>query len=182
MSDPVFFPARLNCKHATLLSSVVGRMQAGQPYTPTPEELVELGNLAGAINMWANDPNSPCIKPEMRMHDPIARGDFSRKTWQAEVGVVDVFPFVHPGPPFNNGSGTYYMSVAEYQGDPWLRQLTVSATAGDMNGTNTSTGKQATVYMEPNSYPPGTQLYANILLKEDAPPGKAGSGFSIVWP
>lgn len=185
MTDPVFFPANLNCKHATLLSSVVGRMQAGQPYTPTQEELVELGNLAGAINMWANVPGSPCITQTLQMMPPIAIGDFSRKTFTAQNGVITVFPFTVPnGPP----GGLLYASASEFQGDPYMRKMTLSLEAGDMQAPLSSNGKQPTIYgniaAAPNApgLQPGATMYFNIETTEPIRPGYGGTGFSIVWP
>ena len=170
------FDASVTFAQQQTLSNVMGRLQAGSTFALTTQEFTDLSNLAGALNYWAAKAPAPAVN----VHDAIPRGDFSRKTWQASTGVVDVFPFLHPGPPFANGTGVYYMSVAEFQGDPWLRKLCVSKTSGDANCTNA--GKQATAYVNPGDYPIGTQLYANILLLENAPPGKAGSGFSIVWP
>lgn len=176
MSDR--FPASIRRHHQVVMSNVMGRLQAGSQVTLTPQEFADLSDLAGALNYWAAQ--SPAYP--QTMHDSIARGDFSRKTWQAQAGVIDVFPFVHPGAPFANGTGLYYLSAAEFQGDPWLRELNVSTVPGDMDGPHGSSGKQATVYLQPGDFPAGTILYANLLLLEPAPPGTAGSGFSIVWP
>lgn len=176
MSDR--FDASIKRGHQTTLSNVMGRLQSGSIFSLTPQEYIDLSDLAGALNYWAaQTPETPTA-----IHPEIVRGDFSRKTWQASADVIDVFPFVMPGPPFNNGTGDFYMSVAEFQGDPWLRRLCVSVIQGDMDGPHASQGKQATVYLQPGDFPAGTQLYANIVLTENAPAGKAGSGFSIVWP
>lgn len=189
MTDPVFFPARLNCKHASLLSSVVGRMQAGQPYVPTQEELVELGNLAGAINMWANAADSPCVAYQVSVAPPISDRDFDRKTYQAANGVIRAYPFVVPT---NRPAGALlYASAAEYQGSPYMRKMTLSTIAGDMNVTGAflSEGKQTTIYAkiaaapnEQDAIQPGATMYFNILTTEPIAPGSGGTGFSIVWP
>jgi hypothetical protein len=176
MSDR--FPASIRRHHQQVMSNVMGRLQAGATFNLTPQEYTALSDLAGALNYWAAQ--SPYLPTNT--HSTIARGDYVRREWQASVGVVDVFPFVHPGTPFANGTGTYYMSVAEYGGSPWLRRLSVSDVAGDMDSKFSSDGKQATVYVQPGDFPVGTLLYANILLLEEAPTGAAGSGFSIVWP
>lgn len=172
------FDASVTFTQQQTLSNVMGRLQSGSTFALTKQEFTELSNLAGALNYWAAKAPATAVS----VHDPIARGDFSRKTWQASADVVDVFPFVMPSPPFNNGTGSFYMSVAEFQGDPWLRKLCVSATSGDMKCPQPSQGKQATIYLGPGDFPAGTQLYANMQLMEPAPAGKAGSGFSIVWP
>ena len=176
MSDR--FDASIKRGHQTTLSSVMGRMQAGAQVTLTPQEFTDLSDLAGALNYWAAQ--SPAYP--YTMHDNIVRGDYSRKLFMAQDGVIDVFPFYMPGPPYANGTGIYYMSAAEFQGDPWMRRLSVSQTPGDMDAPNASDGKQATVYVNPGDFPAGTILYANLLLLEPAPPGTGGSGFSIVWP
>ena len=176
MSDR--FDASVKRGHQVTLSNVMGRLQAGSQVTLTPPEFTDLSDLAGALNYWAAQaPQTP-----LAMHDNIARGDFSRKTFQAQVGVIDVFPFVHPGAPFANGTGIYYLSAAEFQGDPWLRRLSVSTVAGDMDSPHAEDAKVPTVYLQPGDFLAGTSLYANLLLLEPAPPGTAGSGFSIVWP
>lgn len=177
MSDR--FDASIKRGHQVTLSNVMGRLQAGSLFSLTPQEFTDLSDLAGALNYWAAQvPETP-----INVHPEIAVGDFSRKTWQASAAIIDVFPFRMPAPPYANGTGLFYMSAAEYQGDPWLRRLTVSPVAGDMDADLASDGKQATLHLQAGTdFPAGTLLYANLLLLEPAPPGTAGSGFSIVWP
>ncbi len=177
MSDR--FDASIKRGHQVTLSNVMGRLQAGNVFSLTPQEFTDLSDLAGALNYWAAQvPETP-----LNMHGEIAVGDFVRRTWQASVGVIDVFPFRMPSPPYANGTGQFYMSAAEFQGDPWLRRLTVSPVAGDMDAGLSSDGKQATLHLDARvDFSAGTLLFANLLLLEDAPPGTAGSGFSIVWP
>lgn len=171
MSDR--FDASVKRGHQVTLSNVMGRLQAGSVFTLTPQELADLSALAGALNYWAAQVPSCATN----LHDEIPRGDYSRKTWQASVGVVDVFPFVMPA------TGPTYCSAAEYDGQPWMRRLTVSTVPGDMDASHASDGKQATIFLDAGlDFPAGTRLYANLLLLEDAPPGTAGTGFSIVWP
>ncbi len=180
MSDR--FPASIKRGHQVTLSNVMGRLQSGSIFSLTPQEYTDLSDLAGALNYWAAQaPEQP-----LAMHDTIQRGDFSRKLFEATPGVVDVFPFIMPAPPFNNGTGILYMSASENPSipgaSPWLRRLSVSTVAGDMDSPHAEDAKVPTVYLQPGDYPPGTILYANLLLLEPAPPGTAGSGFSIVWP
>lgn len=173
------FDASIKRGHQVTLSNVMGRLQAGNTFALTPQEFTDLSDLAGALNYWAAQvPETP-----MTMHAEIPVGDFGRRTWQASAGIVDVFPFRVPSPPYANGTGLFYMSAAEYQGDPWLRRMTVSPVAGDMDAGLSSDGKQTTIHLLAGTdFPAGTLLYANLLLLEDAPTGTAGSGFSIVWP
>lgn len=176
------FDASIKRGHQVTLSNVMGRLQAGDLFALTPVEYADLSDLAGALNTWAAE--SPAYP--QTMHAEIVRGDYSRRLFQAQVGIVDVFPFVHPGAPFANNTGVYYMSPSEnpsFPGaEPWLRRLSVSTIPGDMSSKLFSDAKQPTVYVRPDDFPAGTQLYANILLLELATPGTTGSGFSIVWP
>ena len=178
MSDR--FPASIKRGHQVTLSNVMGRLQAGSVFSLTPQEFTDLSDLAGALNYWSAQ------VPPLTMHDTIAIRDDSRKLFEAQAGVIDAFPFVMPGPPFNNGTGILYMSASENPSipgaGPWLRKLSVSTIAGDMDSQFFADAKQPTVYLHPGDFPPGTILYANLLLLEPAPAGTGGSGFSIVWP
>lgn len=180
------FDASLNCDHATLLSRVVGQMQAGVPYTPSPDDLNALGDLAGAINYWAQQPGACGSPPNVLVEPEIQAQDYDRKTFApSPPNQIVAFPFRIPHGPFPGPNGPLmYMSAAEFGGSPWLRRLSVSAQPGDMSGSHTSDGKQVTVYLKAGiDYPEGTLLYANLQITDaGAQPGTTGSGFSIVWP
>lgn len=177
MSDR--FDASVKRGHQVTLSNVMGRLQAGSQFVLTPQEFTDLSDLAGALNYWAAQaPADPTT-----MHAEIPAGDYGRREFAQAVGVVDVFPFRVPPPPYGASGGVMYMSASEFRGDPWLRRLTVSTVPGDMNAALASDSKQPTVYLTAGvDFPVGTLLYANLLLLEQATPGTTGSGFSIVWP
>ena len=171
MSDR--FPASIRRHHQVVMSNVMGRLQAGNVFALTPQEFTALSDLAGALNYWAaQTPEYPVdIQPE------IAGGDFSRKLFSASNEIVTAFPFRAPA------AGYVYMSAAEYGGQPWLRKLSISTTAGDMDGPVTVQGKETMAgFTVDAEFPAGTLLYANCVLVDAAPPGTTGSGFSIVWP
>ena len=135
---------------------------------------------------WGEQP-SPPLPPNstVRLHDMIQKGDYSRKLFLAEVGVVDAFPFVVSGPPYAPKGPLLYAAVSEFGGAPWIRVATISRTAGDLNPTtsiNWSRGKEANISMLAGiDAPVGTMLYINTMLDEDATPGTTRSGISIVW-
>lgn len=177
MSDR--FPAHIRRYHQEVMSNVMGRLQAGATFNLTPQEYTALSDLAGALNYWA----AQAVSLPKILHDDIPAGDYGRREFAQSVGVVDVFPFRVPPPPYGASGGTFYMSASEFRGDPWLRRLTVSTVAGDMDAALASDSKQPTVYLQAGiDFPVGTILFANLLLLEDATPGTTGSGFSIVWP
>lgn len=203
------FNASLAFKHQQLLSSVVGRMQAGQPFTPTAQELQDLGDLAGAINYWAEQAGGqpPALPIEGCADDTIkttiAWGDFKRYVTR-ETGPN------HTGGPFEDSvwcieftipadltptSRVGYGSCAEYGGDPWTREMTLSSSPcdfrpADPTGVNGpfewSIGKQTTIYFAvPNGngaavLTPGKTYYFNIRNKD--PEMNVPAGFSIIWP
>ena len=178
MSDR--FDASIKRGHQEVLSNVMGRLHAGSVFSLTPQEYIDLSDLAGALNYWAaQEPETP-----VAVHAEIPAGDFDRHTWQAAPGVIDAFPFRVPAPPYHSASApAMKVSVAELGGDPWLRLMTISTVAGDMDASLRSEGKQTTIYLDAGvDFPIGTLLYANVLLLENAPPGKAGSSINIVWP
>lgn len=168
MSDR--FQASIKRGHQVTLSNVMGRLQAGQVFSLTPQEKIDLSDLAGALNYWAAQ--TPASDAQLLGHIP--EGDYARRVFAPEAGQVIAYSFPMPMMPC-------YLSAAEFGGDPWLRTLSVSPVLGDMNGAHISTGKQATVHLDLDAYPPGMLLYANQRIDEPAPAGKTGSGFSIVW-
>jgi hypothetical protein len=181
MSDR--FDASIKRGHQVTLSNVMGRLQAGSQFTLTPQEFTDLSDLAGALNYWA----AQAVSLPKILHDDIPAGDYTRRLFSQAVGVVDVFPFRVPGPPYGASGSTFYMSASENPSipgaAPWLRRLTVSTKPGDMDAALSSDSKQPTVYLQAGvDFPVGTILYANLLLLEDATPDTTGSGFSIVWP
>lgn len=167
MSDR--FQASVKRGHQETLSNVMGRLQAGSVFSLTPQERIDLSDLAGALNYWAAQ--APGQDAQLLGHIP--EGDYGRRTFAPAAGEVVAWSFPMPADPC-------YLSTAEFGGDPWLRTLSVSTVLGDMDG-RTSAGKQATLHLDPDAYPLGTLLYANIRLDEDAHEGTTGSGFSIVW-
>lgn len=171
MSDR--FPASIRRHHQQVMSNVMGRIQQGQVFALTPQEYVALGDLAGALNYWAAQvPEYP-----VDVQAEIMGGDYSRKLFQGATDVVTAFPFRAPA------AGYVYMSAAEYAGDPWLRKVSISTTAGDMDGPVTVQGKEAMAgFTVGTEFAANTYLYANHLITEAATPGTTGSGFSIVWP
>lgn len=171
MSDR--FAASIRRYHQQVMSNVMGRLQAGSVFALTPQEFTALSDLAGALNYWAaQTPEYPVdIQPE------IAIGDYSRKTFAASAEIVTAFPFRVPA------FGYVYMSAAEYGGQPWMRKLSISLVAGDMDGPVTVQGKETMAgFTVGTEFPAGALLYANCVLVDPATPGTTGSGFSIVWP
>lgn len=163
------FDASIKRGHQETLSNVMGRLQAGQVFSLTPQEKIDLSDLAGALNYWA----AQVPEQTAQLLGHIPDGDYARRTFAPAAGEIVAWSFPMP-------EDSCYMSTAEFGGDPWLRTLSVSTTLGDMAGI-VSTGKQATVHIEPYTFPIGTPLYANIRIDEPAPEGTTGSGFSIVW-
>ena len=194
MSDR--FQASISCAHRSVLTDVMERApHGGGAVTITAREDTALRGLAGALNYWAAQPGGcdPVVPPPIvtpppntavRLHDAIPKGDYSRKLFTAEAGVVDVFPFVVPGPPYAPKGPLLYASVSEYGGSPVVRVTTISRTPGDVNPTtsiNWSRGKETMVSMLAGiDAPVGTQLYINTIMDEP-PPSNTASGMSIVW-
>ena len=167
------FDARIRAYHQEVMSNVMGRLQQGETFRLTPQEYVALSDLAGALNYWrAQVPETP-----VDVQPVIAAGDFARKLFAGSPDIVTAFPFHAPA------AGYVYMSAAEFQGDPWLRRVSISTIAGDMDGPVASQGKQATVSFTVGvEFPAGALLFCNHRLIEAATPGTTGSGFSIIWP
>lgn len=194
MSDR--FQASIACAHRSVLTNVMERApRGGGAVTISAHEDAMLRDLAGALNYWAVQPGGcdpvappPIVTPPpntvVRVHDAIPKGDYSRKLFTAEAGVVDVFPFVVPGPPYAPKGPLLYASVSEYGGQPVMRITTISRTPGDLNPTtsvNWSRGKETLVSMLAGiDAPVGTQLYINTIMDEP-PPSNTASGVSIVW-
>ena len=145
MSDR--FQASIACAHRSVLTDVMERApRGGGAVTISAHEDAMLRDLAGALNYWAVQPGGcdpvappPIVTPPpntaVRLHDAIPKGDYSRKLFTAEAGVVDVFPFVVPGPPYAPKGPLLYASVSEYGGQPVMRITTISRTPGDLNPT-----------------------------------------------
>ncbi len=194
MSDR--FQASIACAHRSVLTDVMERApRGGGAVTISAHEDAMLRDLAGALNYWAVQPGGcgPVVPPPIvtpppntavRLHDAIQKGDYSRKLFTAEAGVVDVFPFVVPGPPYAPKGPLLYASVSEFGGQPVMRITTISRTPGDLNPTtsiNWSRGKETLVSMLAGiDAPVGTQLYINTIMDEP-PPSNTASGVSIVW-
>lgn len=194
MSDR--FQASISCAHRSVLTDVMERAPVGGgAVTIAPQEDKMLRDLAGAMNYWAGQPGgcAPVVPPpietpppntSVRMHDTIQKGDYARKEFAAEAGVVDVFPFVVPGPPYAPKGPLLYASVSEYGGSPVIRVTTISAIPGDTNAMtsiNWSRGKETLVSMLAGiDAPVGTRLYINTIMDEP-PPSNTASGMSIVW-
>lgn len=180
------FPASINCEHRSVLSYVMDRtpVGGGVSIVLTAAEDLALRQLAGALNDWATRPGG-CDQALME-HAEIPAGDYNRRLFSQEVGVIDVFPFRVPPPPYG-ASGVLYMSASENPSiagaAPWLRRMTVSVAAGDMTAPLFSDAKQPSIYVRPGvDFQVGTLLFCNLLLTEQATPGTTGTGFSIVWP
>lgn len=178
MSDR--FQASIKRGHQVTLSNVMGRLQAGSIFSLTPQEYIDLSDLAGALNYWAAQaPETP-----VAVHAEVHAGDFGRQVFTATPGVIDAFPFRVPGPPYASANAPEFKcSVAEFGGGAFLRRMVVSTVAGDMTGPFTSQGKQTTIYLRAGlDFPVGTLLYANTEILETPPPGDGGSSFNVVWP
>lgn len=181
------FTASLNCRHRVTLTNVMGRAPVGGgTVTLTAQEDKDLRDMAGAVNQAAAAPGG-CDGPQypVDIQAEIAIGDFSRKTFSAYPDRITSFPFRVPAGPFTGPNGALLrMSASEFQGQPWARTLSVSATAGDLAGFLTSNGKAPDVSGHVGiEFQEGALLFANMILT-DAPtvPNSSGSGFSIVWP
>lgn len=170
------FNASILFGHQTLLSNVMGRVQAsgGAVLALTEAEFRGMSDLAGALNYWAAQA-APTFPVDRQPEIPY--GDYSRKLYAASNSAIVVFPFTMPA------SGLVHLAASEFQGQPWARLLTVSMVSGDLDSPVRSQGKVPDVYITAGvEFPPGTLLYANTILTEDPLPGSTGSGFSIVWP
>lgn len=166
------FDCSIKRGHQTMLANVVGRMQAGQVFVPTAQELKDLGDLAGQLNKCASEVFLPT-----NIHPEISFGDYDRRLFAASTEVIDVFPF-------RIVAGTSHIGLSEYQGQPWTRLMTVSTVPGDLYSAIRSEGKAPDIFISGNvEFPIGTPLYINtILTQEPTVPNSSGSGISIVWP
>lgn len=171
------YPAQVRRYHQEVMSNVMGRLQAAQPVALTPQEHVALSDLAGALNYWRRQAdNAPT-----EFQGEIPFGDFARRYYVPERSVY-AWSFVVPAHGLLYGSAAENPSVG---GDPAMRILTISRILGDVStgALVYSRGKQATCYLTAGvEAQPGEQLYFNTVIDEDVPPGKSGSGFSIIWP
>ena len=200
------FTASVLCGHQTVLSNVMGRVQnAGKPYVLvlTDEEYIALSNLSGALNTWATKPGACGSAPALPTCGPdtinttIAWGDFTRYTTRSIAPFGDnvwCIAFTVPAgtaPTSNVGYG----SVAEFGGDPWMREMTLSRfpcdfRPADPTGANGplewSIGKQATIHWrvggDPNNLQPGVTYYYNIRNQQPTEGLILPAGFSIIWP
>lgn len=175
MSDR--FPASIRRYHQEVMSSVMGRLQAGQPVVLTAQEHVALSDLAGALNYWRRQADG--AEPEYQGEIPF--GDFARRYYVPERKVY-AWSFMVPAHGLLYGSAAENPSVG---GAPALRILTISRILGDVStgALVYSRGKQATCYLTAgDKAQPGEQLFFNTVIDEDVSPAATGSGFSIVWP
>lgn len=186
MSDKRF-DASINCNHRNTLTVVMSRVPVGGgSVSITPAEDTQLRDLAGALNYWATQPGG-CDGSQypLEMQPEIMYGDFDRKTFVAYPDRITVFPFRVPTGPFIGPNGALLrMAASEYQGQPWDRLLSVSATPGDMQGFLTCAGKAPDVFGYVGvEFTPGALLYVNMILTQTPTvPNSSGSGFSILWP
>lgn len=171
------FTASIKRGHQVTLSNVMGRLHAGSIFSLSPQEYVDLSDLAGALNFWAAQ--SPAQEVDVQAEIPF--GDFNRRLYVPDLRVI-AWPFRVPA------KGTLKGSVSENPavgGSPWLRILTISAVPGNVSTDALvySRGKQATCFLDVGvEAQAGELLYFNSVIDEDAPAGTTGSGFSIVWP
>lgn len=169
------FNASVKRGHQTTLSNVMGRLQSGSIFSLSPQEFIDLSDLAGALNYWAAQ------VPDVDVQAEVMFGDFSRKLYVPGHKII-AWPFRVPA------KGTLYGSAAENPGvggSPALRVLTIARVAGDVSTDALvwSRGKQATCYLDVGvEAQPGELLYFNSVIDEDVAPETTGSGFSIVWP
>lgn len=170
MSDR--FAASIRRYHQQVMSNVMGRVQQGQVFALTPQEYTALSDLAGALNYWAAQ-----VPDDVQVQAEIPAGDFARRLYSPGRSII-AWPFRAPA------AGLLYGSASEYRGDPWLRILTISRTAGDVSTSalRYDRGKQPTCYLQADDVQSGELLYFNSVIDEDSPAGTTGSGFSIVWP
>lgn len=175
MSDR--FNASIKRGHQTTLSNVMGRLQAGQMFSLTPQEFIDLSDLAGALNYWAaQEPPTAEVQPE------ILYGDFARRYFVPGHAVY-AFPFR-----VDARARHLYGSVAENPsvgGASALRLGVVSRVAGDLSnapGNLYGRGKEVAFHITPDvEFPVGELLYFNTMIDEPVAESQTGSGFSIVW-
>lgn len=202
------FDASILYGHQQVLSNFVGRLQAGEAVVPTAQELLDLGNLAGALNYWASlapPPAAVCGPDDLQVSIPW--GDYDRRTTnqigpfgENRIAVQFVVPPAVVGPFSSSG----YFSVAEFQGPPWPRHLTLSRFACDFRSVDPtgvagpvaeSYGKQTTIFFNvqgpagADALQPSGVYYMNIRNWEPtlgtsglAPGQTAPAGFSFIWP
>jgi hypothetical protein len=196
------FDASLLCAHRDVLSNVVGRMQAGVPFVPTAQELKDLGDLAGAINYWATQPGAcgsapppPTCGPDT-IYTTIQWDDYTRYETRNIAPFGDnVWCIAFTIPSGTTASTVGYGSVAEYDGQPWMREMTLSRTPcdfrpADPTGANGpyqwSVGKQATIYWgverDPIALQAGETYYFSIRNQQPTEGRILPAGFSIIWP
>lgn len=172
MSDR--FNASILFGHQNVLSSFVGRLQAGVAVVPTAQELADLGNLAGALNYWAAQakPSLPVqIAPEFVNGAP-------RYVFSTYSDLIVAIPFRIPA---TWTTPTGMASAAEYQwGGTRHHYMNLSRTAGDM--VIQSSGLQVTQFFEAGKdFAAGELVYANIWHSAQDP-APCGAGFSVTFP
>jgi hypothetical protein len=159
-----------------LADALLAALEAPAPQPPAPQPPAPP----------APQPPAPPPSGKLNWHDEILRGDYGRKLFVAEHGVVDVFPFVVNGPPYAPRGPLIQTSVSENQGHPWLRIVAISRTPGDVTYSNALAwvrGKEtmATILAGVDAAV-GERLYINTLIDEQGDPDlSTASGMSIVW-
>lgn len=163
------FDASIKRGHQAVLSSVMGRMQAGSTVVLAPQEFADLSDLAGALNYYAAQPAMPVV-----VVPDYVDGE-GRRVMTFYPDQIIAVPFVIAAGPWANPQG--YASSAEYGAPPAMRKATLSQTAGDMTGATTGMG--VTLDFNANAIP-GGRWYYNCHVLPEYPPTQ--SGFSVAFP
>lgn len=210
MANEQRFPATLACKHRGVLTVFMSRVPVGGgSVVMTPDEYAMLADMAGAINYWATQPGAcgsgPTPPPpgtecaDDALQSTLAWGDYTRLESRkiGPFGANDwCISFVVPEGTTYPAVG--YASAAEFDGQPWMRDMTLSRSPCDFrpvdptgnNGPIAANlgGKQVTIYFSGPGGPPdqptlapGT-YYFNIRNQNPEPDGNYPADFSIIWP
>lgn len=174
------FNASILFGHQTLLSNVMGRVQAsgGTVLALTEAEFRGMSDLAGALNYWAAQaapapPVPPPVGAEVVVLDVVVEPD-KRVLFTASASYVTAIPFDVPAGPYHI-TPMFSGTAAEYAwGGMAFAHAALSRTPGDLTGAS---GGMSSIEVWRNAEVdgPGRWFY-NIQLIEGSQ--DRGSGFS----
>lgn len=150
------FPRRL---HQQVLSSVMGRLQAGAQVILAAEEFTALSQLAGNLNHYAGQAGLTLVECDMYESPPHIQRDVPL---YVDVGYVYAIPIRCP-----YAEMVYEWSLSEFGSEPLRHRAKLSLVKGDLAGTE-GDGNTVPILRFPVSHAgpfhPGSIVYANVAL------------------
>ena len=191
-------------RHIGVLSHFVGRLQEGVAVVPTWGELMDLGNLAGALNAAVVNPTPQPdpIPPPMPPAPPGAPWDYpivmaeamwggQRDGWM-DTRAVTCVPIPVPMVPTDYASPWLDLRIAEYRSPASNKEVSLSRSPGDFTFAlaygfgNTATASVSVGKSE--LVKPGDLIYFNVrfwsadLNKPSTDEPTAGVVYNGGWP